>query len=204
MPGLLTGDYLFVSKLAYGYSRSSFPVGMFGFRGRYLSREPERGDLVVFKTPADNSTDFIKRLVGLPGDRVQLSGGVLHINGEPVRLERSGSIVEDAGPCGAHHTAHLYRETLPGGRSYLIQKLSETCASARRDTMDDTEVFEVPAGRYFMLGDNRDNSADSRYPVPVGVGYVPGENLAGRGALIFFSVDEHWRVRWERIFKVIK
>src|ERR1700737_2691656 len=126
VPTLLVGDYLFVSKFSYGYSRYSLPFGLPLFSGRILAHQPQRGDVVVFKTPRDNSTDYIKRLVGLPGDRIQMINGVLNINGKPVKRERVEDIVMDT-KCGPNQVVHQYRETLPDGKSYLTQKLSETC-----------------------------------------------------------------------------
>jgi signal peptidase I len=212
IPTLLIGDYLFVSKYSYGYSKHSFPLGFNLFEGRVWSSEPERGDVIVFKTPRDNSTDYIKRLVGLPGDRIQMIGGVLTINGEPVKRERAADIVEDT-KCGAGQVVHQYRETMPNGRTYLTQKLSETCRFGRFGAADDTEVFVVPPRHYFMMGDNRDDSADSRFTDGNGVGYVPAENLVGRARVLFFSIDESaswlapWRwpmeIRWSRLGDVI-
>src|SRR5579871_6474573 len=118
IPTLLVGDYLFVSKYSYGYSKYSFPFGLNLFQGRILASDPERGDVIVFKTPRDNSTDYIKRLVGLPGDRIQMIGGVLNINGQPVKRERVADVVEDT-KCGPDQVVHQYRETLPNGRSYV-------------------------------------------------------------------------------------
>jgi signal peptidase I len=214
IPTLLVGDYLFVSKYSYGYSRYSFPFGLDLFSGRILASEPNRGDVIVFKTPTDNSTDYIKRLVGLPGDKIQMIGGVLNINGVPVKRERVEDKIEDT-KCGPHMAVHVYRETLPDGRSYLTQKLSETCAMSRLGAADNTEVFVVPPKHYFMMGDNRDDSADSRFSVGNGVGYVPEENLVGRARILFFSIDEAdaswfapWRwpleIRWSRIGNVIR
>jgi signal peptidase I len=212
IPTLLVGDYLFVSKYSYGYSKYSFPLGFDLFNGRVLSSEPNRGDVIVFKTPRDNSTDYIKRLVGLPGDRIQMINGVLNINGKPVKRERVEDIVMDT-KCGPNQVVHQYRETLPDGKSYLTQKLSETCRFGRFGAADDTEVFVVPPKHYFMMGDNRDDSADSRFTDGNGVGYVPDENLVGRARILFFSIDENaswfspWRwpleIRWSRIGNVI-
>ena len=212
IPTLLVGDYLFVSKYSYGYSKHSFPFGMAPISGRILSSSPNRGDVIVFKTPTDNSTDFIKRLVGLPGDRIQMIGGVLNVNGAPIKRERVEDKVEDT-KCGTQ-PVHVYRETLPDGRTYLTQKLSETCKRYALGAKDDTDVFVVPPKHYFMMGDNRDNSADSRFPVGEGVGYVPEENLVGRARVLFFSIDETnaswftpWRwpfeIRWSRFGNVI-
>src|SRR6516165_2043759 len=144
IPTLLVGDYLFVSKYSYGYSKYSFPFGLDLFSGRVLFSEPHRGDVIVFKTPKDNSTDFIKRLVGLPGDKIQMIDGVLNINGVPVKRERVEDRVEDV-KCGyqiEHNmTVHQYRETLPDGKSYVTQKLAETCRILRNEEADNTKAF---------------------------------------------------------------
>ncbi|WP_181705654.1 signal peptidase I [Chthonobacter rhizosphaerae] len=202
---LLVGDYLFVSKFAYGYSRYSFPFGLAPIDGRVWSAAPERGDVAVFKLPADNSTDYIKRVVGLPGDRVQMRDGALFINDQPVQREKVSDFVE-TDPLGRTVSVPRYRETLPNGVSYYTLDLVPD------STADNTPVFEVPAGHYFMMGDNRDNSADSRVPGS-GVGYVPFENLIGRADVIFFSMDESakpwmiwtwpWSVRWDRMLDTL-
>jgi signal peptidase I len=204
MDTLLVGDYLFVSKYSYGYSRYSFPFGIVPFDGRVLSSEPERGDIAVFKLPSDNSTDFIKRVVGLPGDEIQVKGGVLHINGEPVERRRIDDYVETT-PGGRTVRIPRYVETLPNGVSYHVLEARENAL------WDDTPVYEVPSGHYFMMGDNRDNSSDSR--VQNYVGYVPFDNFIGRAEIIFFSIEEDtpvwqvwrwpWAVRWDRIFDTL-
>ncbi len=201
---LLVGDYLFVSKFAYGYSRHSFPFSVVPIPGRIWSAPPERGDVVVFKLPSDVEIDYIKRVIGLPGDRIQMIGGLLHINGKPVKRERADDyVMPDA--FGRLVSVRQYRETLPEGRSFYTLKLSEN------GYLDNTEVYQVPPGHYFMMGDNRDNSQDSR--VLNAVGYVPFENLVGRASFIFFSLEEGeaawqlwrwpWIVRWDRIGKAI-
>ncbi len=213
IPTLLVGDYLFVSKYSYGFSKYSFPLGVNLFNGRILSSEPTRGDVIVFKTPTDNSTDYIKRLIGLPGDRIQMVNGVLNINGQPVKRERVEDKMMETRYCGMI-PVHQYQETLPSGKSFVTQKLSETCSGYRLAGGNDTEVFVVPPAHFFMMGDNRDDSADSRFSVPVGVGFVPAENLVGRARVLFFSIDSNsaswlapWRwpfeIRWSRIGTVI-
>lgn len=206
IPTLLVGDYLFVSKFSYGYSRYSLPWSPNLFSGRILASEPKRGDVAVFKFPSDNDTDYIKRVVGLPGDKIQMTGGVLHINGEPVKHRRLDDlIVKDY---GRERPIRRYEETLPNGVSYL------TLDAVDGSQGDDTEVFTVPADHYFMMGDNRDNSTDSRFPGPRGVGFVPRQNLIGRADIIFFSIEEtasvlapwSWpaEIRWLRILDRIR
>ena len=198
---LLVGDYIFVSKFAYGYSRYSFPFGPPLFSGRVWASQPKRGDVVVFKLPTDNETDYIKRVIGLPGDRIQMIGGVLHINGQAVKRERVQDFVETEADGSAMRVSR-YRETLPDGVSY------DTLDLVENGIADNTQEYVVPPGHYFMMGDNRDNSTDSRFLSRVG--YVPFENLVGRANIIFFSVREGahayevwrwpWTIRWNRLF----
>ena len=193
-PTLLIGDYLFVSKFSYGYSRYSFPLDLPLIDGRIWGDAPERGDIVVFRPPREPETDYIKRVIGLPGDRIQLRGGTVYINDEAVDREPAGDW-EGAGPFGA---ARQYRETLPNGVSYL------TLDSTDGGAGDDTRVFEVPPDHYFLMGDNRDNSQDSRF-LDGPVGFVPAENLVGRADVIFFSVDDSpaWAIwNWPEALRV--
>ena len=191
IPTLLIGDYLFVSKFSYGYSKFTVTFGWPLFDGRVLAHDPKRGDVAVFKLPRDGKTDYIKRIIGLPGDRIQMIGGVLHINGTPVKLERLEDVVANNHLGRQTHIAQ-YLETLPGGKVHRIFKEGNT------GPLDNTQVFVVPPQHYFMMGDNRDNSLDSR--VPSAVGFVPEENLVGRAEFIFFSLEEgthFWEVwRW--------
>jgi signal peptidase I len=176
-PTLLEGDYLFVTKWSYGYSRHSLPFSPPIFSGRIWASEPERGDVAVFKFPPNPSLDYIKRVVGLPGDRIQMRDGQLFINGEAVQREKVGEIT-NPDITEVDRPVEVYRETLPNGVAYDTLDLSPNGIG------DNTREFVVPAGHYFMMGDNRDNSADSRFSV----GFVPAENLIGRANIIFFSI----------------
>lgn len=212
LPRLLVGDYLFVAKWPYGYSRHSLPWSIPLIPDRIFARAPERGDVVVFKNPADSRTDYIKRVIGLPGDLVQVKGGQLILNGDPVPRARVADFLDPVSPnspcrptpSGAIKVETLpggsvacryprYRETLPGGRSYEIIDIATTPA-------DDTAVFVVPEGQFFLMGDNRDRSADSRFPAEIGggIGFVPEENLVGRALVSFFSTDgsAEWLLPW--------
>ena len=202
-PTLLVGDYLFVSKFAYGYSKYSLPLSLPLFSGRIFGSLPERGDVAVFKLPTDNKTDYIKRIVGLPGDRLQMINGTLHVNGEAVALEPIGAFIDDMD--GRQIAVSKYGETLPGSdRQHFILDLTE------RGRLDNTPVFEVPPDHVFAMGDNRDNSLDSRTDA---VGYIPVENRIGRAEVMRFSVNGSariwepwkwpWAIRYDRIFKRI-
>ena len=197
LPTLLVGDYLFVSKYAYGYSKHSLPWIRPDIDGRVIGQVPERGDVAVFKLPSDASTDYIKRIVGLPGDRIRMDGGRLFINGRAVERER----VEDFE--SRHRFFRQYRETMPNGKTYMTLDLRDDGQN------DDTEIFVVPEGHYFAMGDNRDNSLDSRVDGRRGgVGYVPAENLVGRAEILFFSTNGQarwWEVwRWPATIRVAR
>ncbi len=205
VPTLLVGDYLFTSKYSYGYSRYSIPFGPPLFSGRLWGSEPKRGDIAVFKLPKDNSTDYIKRVIGLPGDKIQVVEGILQINGKAVQRERIADY-ETSDVFGRTIAVPQYQETLPNGVSHRIIE-----RDGDRGYWDNTYVYTVPAGHFFMMGDNRDNSTDSRDESSVG--FVPFENFVGRAEIIFFSIDESasawqiwqwpWTVRWNRIFNSI-
>lgn len=202
---LLVGDYLFVEKYAYGYSRYSFPWGLgpLGelWHGRIFASQPKRGDVVVFRLPSDPSIDYIKRVIGLPGDTVQMIHDRLYINNRIVPEKRVSDFVETID--GYQRRVPRYEEFLPGGKTHYILD------STPDGPYDNTKLFKVPPGHYFMMGDNRDNSDDSR----ADVGYVPAQNLVGKAELIFFSVNDKaswwqvwkwpWSIRWDRLFKVI-
>lgn len=202
---LLVGDYLFVEKYAYGYSRYSFPWGLGPvgdlWHGRIFGSQPKRGDVVVFRLPSDPSIDYIKRVIGLPGDTVQMINDRLYINNKIVPEKRVSDYVETID--GYKRRVPRYEEFLPGGKTHFILD------STPDGPYDNTKLFVVPPGHYFMMGDNRDNSDDSR----ADVGYVPAQNLVGKAELIFFSVNDKaswwqfwkwpWSIRWDRLFTVI-
>ena len=194
VPTLLVGDYLFVSKFSYGYSRFSLPFGMPLFSGRILEfHRPERGDVAVFKLPTDTSIDYIKRIVGLPGDKVQMTHGNLFINGQMVPRRQVEDYLYQEG--GQVILMHQYIESLPRGPGeppldHPIIKVGDD------GPLDNTAVYEVPQGYYFAIGDNRDNSQDSR--VISAVGSIPAENFVGRTAFIFFSTNGT-ATRFERL-----
>ena len=202
---LLVGDYLFVSKYTYGYSHFSLPlVAAAVLRPHSRRLAPQRGDVVVFRLPKDTSTDYIKRVIGLPGDKIQVTDGVVYINGTPIKRERAPT---SSRPRKARASAPVkrWKETLPNGVSFYTLDLVDNGFA------DNTQVYTVPPGHYFMMGDNRDNSTDSRFSQ---VGLVPFENIVGKAQIIFFSVYEgeraweFWRwpvsVRWNRLFTIVR
>lgn len=208
LPRLLVGDYLLVAKWPYGYSRHSLPFSLPLIPGRVFESLPERGDVVVFKAPPGNKVDYIKRVIGLPGDRIQMRAGQLFLNGKAIPKNRTADMVVPVSPntrCFAPEFEQMtpsgtatcryprYRETLPNGRSYNVLDLADSVA-------DTTDVYTVPAGHVFMMGDNRDNSLDSRFPAEEGggIGFVPVNNLVGRATLSIFSTDgsANWFLPW--------
>lgn len=200
IPTLLVGDYLFVSKFSYGYSRFSFPFSPPLFSGRIFGSLPKRGDVAVFKLPRDTSIDYIKRIIGLPGDTIQMQNGRLYINGKEVPRTPDGTYTATGD--GPSMVLKRYIETLPDGVKHPILSATDD------GPLDNTPVYHVPPGYVFGMGDNRDNSLDSR--VLNAVGYIPVANLVGKAEFIFFSIDatypwwEFWEwpfeIRWGRLF----
>jgi signal peptidase I len=219
LPRLQNGDYLLAAKWPYGYSKYSMPFSLPVIPGRIFPGQPERGDIVIFKAPPGNDVDYIKRVIGLPGDQVQMKGGQLWLNGKPVPKQRVEDFVirqsvntdcispefaarEADGAASCHYPQ--YRETLPTGKSYNVLDLGPR-------PQDDTPAVVVPAGHVFLMGDNRDNSMDSRFPAVegAGIGLVPQANLVGRATVMMFSTDGgatlfnpvSWftSARWDRI-----
>ena len=179
-PGVQTGDYIVASKWSYGWSRASIPFNPPLFRGRIGGRAPARGDVVLFRLPRDTRQVYIKRLIGLPGDRVQVLRGVVVVNGRPIPRQLAGLAADHDAP---GRIVPRIVETAPDGRRYL------TFGGAPDHDGDNTDVYVVPAGTYFFMGDNRDNSLDSRWPKEIGVGFVPAENIVGRAEFVVMS----WR-----------
>ena len=202
-PTLGIGDLLLATKFSYGYSRYSLPFWAPPVDGRLFGRSPQRGDVAVFREPSDPKVDFIKRIVGLPGDQIQVKEGILYINGQAVQRQKIDDYVDDNG-----ERLNQYIETLPNGVQHHILERSDD------GPLDNTGIYVVPPDHYFAMGDNRDNSQDSRVlgsnGEPPPVGYVPAENLIGRAEFIFFSMSggaEFWQIwkwpseiRWDRLF----
>ena len=204
IPTLLVGDYLFVSKYAYGYSKYSLPWSIDLFSGRLFGSTPERGDVAVFKLPRDNETDYIKRIVGLPGDRIQIKQGLLFVNYVPIERRQVENFTDFHGRSIAQ-----FAEILPNG------VVHHTLDANPNGSLDNTDVYAVPEGHYFAMGDNRDNSLDSRIDNAYsGVGFIPAENLIGRAEFIFYSTNggasiwEIWKwgeaTRFERLFTAVR
>ena len=202
-PTLLVGDRIFVSKYIYGYSKHSFPFSPNVTNKRFFSKQPKRGDLVVFKTPADNRTDYIKRLIGMPGDTIQFLNGDLLINDRKIEREKTTNKIIRCG--NFFLETNIYIETLPNG-------LRHTVAYKKKGTLKNSKKYLVPSNHYFLLGDNRDCSKDSRYLDSVG--YVKELNLVGKAKIIFFSNDtkissllKFWNLnksfRFKRLFKTL-
>lgn len=225
LPRLLTGDYLFATKWSYGFSKYSLPFSVPLIPGRILASQPERGDVVIFKAPPGNDVDYIKRVIGLPGDEVQMKGGQVWLNGKAIPKVKVADFIVPVSPntdCGPGFDSTdtgkpggvpvcrypQFRETLPGGKTYTVLDMGQT-------PQDDTGVFIVPEDHMFLMGDNRDNSMDSRFPAieGAGIGIVPQENLVGKASVMMFSTDgsSEWikpwtwftAARWNRIGSVI-
>ena len=204
-PNLLVGDRLFVTKYTYGYSKHSFPFSPNLFKGRILFSEPKRADVVVFKTPADNRTDYIKRLIGLPGDSIQFINGDIYLNNNQILKTKSKKYSKIN--CGkVTMKIDAFEEKLPNSKTYIA-------VYDKKNTYINSDKFTVPKDHYFFLGDNRDCSKDSRYLTSVG--YVHKDNLVGKARIIFFSSDykigsifKFWKwnkiIRFDRFFKIIK
>ena len=203
IPTVLIWDHLFAAKWSYGYSKHTIPFSPNLFDGRIFYTPPKRGEIIILKIPNDDK-DYIKRLIGLPGDKIQVKSGVLHINGSPVQLEK----VEDyerLNEKGDKKSAHQYIETLPGGVKHKIIKTSKAMN-------DNTHEYIVPEKHFFMMGDNRDESGDSRSQIQMG--FVPEDYIKGKALFIWFSTDgsarlwEFWKwfqaMRFERFFQPIK
>jgi signal peptidase I len=207
---LLVGDYLFASKFSYGFSRYSLPFALIPFSGRIFGAEPKRGDVVIFKLPRDGSTDYVKRVIGLPGDEILVRDAIVYINGKALPQVRAGDYV---GPEEQGRPKPRFVETLPNGVTHYVLHWQ------REAELDNAGPFKVPAHHYFMMGDNRDDSVDSRVSsLRYGVGYVPYENLIGRAELVFFSIavddpnalrlTSPWTwpfdIRWGRMFHLVR
>ena len=219
LPRLMNGDYLLAAKWPYGYSKYSLPLNLPLIPDRIFASQPERGDVVIFKAPPLNDMDYIKRVIGLPGDEIQMRGGILHINGTAVKHERIDNFIIPVSAntdCAAPQFQSVndsaepvciyprFRDTLPGGRSFEVLDLGTT-------PQDDTAPVIVPEGMLFLMGDNRDNSQDSRFPATPGggIGLVPQDNLVGKATIVMWSTDgsvewlKPWTwftaARWSRI-----
>ncbi|MDZ4372455.1 MAG: signal peptidase I [Phenylobacterium sp.] len=206
-PNLYEGDYIIVSKYSYGWSKHSIPFSPPLFEGRILERQPTRGDIAVFKLPSDGRTDYVKRIIGLPGDRIQMRNGLLYLNDKLVDRELLSPVRTDTG-YGVREVAR-YQERLQDGRTFQTQDFGTD------GDLDNTEVYVVPEGHYFAVGDNRDNSLDSRVPPALnGVGYVPADHLVGKAEIILLSwkpeatIFKPWTwvldARPSRFFKILK
>ncbi|MBR0832978.1 signal peptidase I [Bradyrhizobium manausense] len=195
MPTLVVGDYVFAAKYTYGYGRYSFPFAPSFISGRFRAADPAYGDVVIFRSPRDTKTDYVKRVVGLPGDRIQMRQGQLFLNDKPVTrvaLKDVSASAACGGEAGAR--AKRWRETMPNGASYI------TYDCVDNGFADNTEVYTVPPGHFFAMGDNRDNSTDSRFMSVMG--FIPMDNLVGKVTRIFWSLDSRGGLRPDRMGKV--
>jgi len=213
IPTLLIGDYVFVSKYSYGYSKFSAPFSLPLFSGRIFGSVPKRGDVAVFRETRDTSIDYVKRVIGLPGDKIQVKDGLLYVNGTLAARDTVGDYLSD-NESGSRIMAKEYIEHLPGGPEHHILKFTDSSNFDPASDVDpnNTPEYVVPADHLFMMGDNRDNSLDSRF-MATGLGFVPMENLVGRAQFVFFSIDgqepwwEFWywpfEIRWTRLLHVV-
>ena len=202
-PNLLVGDFIFVSKYSYGFSKNSLPFSIPLIPGKIFSNTPERGDVVVFKTPENNRTDYIKRVIGLPGDKIEIKNGIIFINGSEILRKKLNDFI-DTDNKTSNKRVRMYNE-------YFFNKEINILDITDNGIADNTQLFDVPLNRFFVMGDNRDNSQDSRFISTVG--FIPYENLVGKAQFIFFSLEnarflQIWKwpnsIRYERIFQKIQ
>ena len=202
-PNLLVGDFIFVSKYSYGFSKHSLPFSIPLIPGKIFSNTPERGDVVVFKTPENNRTDYIKRVIGLPGDKIEIKNGIIFINGSEILRKKLNDFI-DTDNKTSNKRVRMYNE-------YFFNKEINILDITDNGLADNTQLFNVPENHFFVMGDNRDNSQDSRFISTVG--FIPYENLVGKAQFIFFSLEnarflQIWKwpnsIRYERIFKKIQ
>ena len=202
-PNLLVGDFIFVSKYSYGFSKHSLPFSIPLIPGKIFSNTPERGDIVVFKTPENNRTDYIKRVIGLPGDKIQIKNGIIFINGSEILRKKLNDFI-DTDKQSSNKRVRMYNE-------YFFNKEVNILDITDNGIADNTQLFNVPENHFFVMGDNRDNSQDSRFISTVG--FIPYENLVGKAQFIFFSLEnarflQIWKwpnsIRYERIFQKIQ
>ncbi len=211
-PTILENEYIFSTKYSYGYSRYSLPFYLNIFEGRFFNTPPKRGDIIIFTIP-NNPTRYIKRLIGLPGEKIQIINDIIYINGQPVKRQIDGKYTDEKGK-----VYDRYIETLPNEKKYSILQIHENTENLLNKNYSNTEIFDIPEGKYFFLGDNRDNSSDSR----ASLGLVPEENLIAKAQFIYLSTKEllfapnlsfidHikqipiwiFSIRWNRIFMII-
>ena len=202
-PNLLVGDFIFVSKYSYGFSRHSLPFSIPLIPGKIFSNTPDRGDVVVFKTPENNRTDYIKRVIGLPGDKIEIKNGIIFINGSEILRKKLNDFI-DTDNQASNKRVRMYNE-------YFFNKEINILDITDNGIADNTQIFNVPDDHFFVMGDNRDNSQDSRFIRTVG--FIPYENLVGKAQFIFFSLEnarflQIWKwpnsIRYERIFQKIQ
>jgi signal peptidase I len=202
-PNLLVGDFIFVSKYSYGFSKHSLPFSIPLIPGKIFSNTPERGDVVVFKTPENNRTDYIKRVIGLPGDKIEIKNGIIFINGSEILRKKLNDFI-DTDNKTSNKRVRMYNE-------YFFNKEINILDITDNGIADNTQLFNVPENHFFVMGDNRDNSQDSRFISTVG--FIPYENLVGKAQFIFFSLEnarflQIWKwpssIRYERIFQKIQ